>query len=72
MFFALSNKQKNHLSIISFSSLEQYFKEVIEIIVLSLSKNYLKMELLKEVENIHWNVFQIRKSMFLETHTMVS
>lgn len=53
MLFALSNKQKNHLSIISFSSLEQYFKEVIEIIVLSLSKNYLKMELLKEVENIH-------------------
>lgn len=51
MLFALSNKQKNHLSIISFSSLEQYFKEVIEIIVLS--KNYLKMELLKEVENIH-------------------
>lgn len=53
MFFALFNKLKNHLSIIRFSSLEQYFKEVIAITVLSPSKNYLRMEFLKEVDNIH-------------------
>lgn len=72
MGFAIFNKPKSQLSIISFSSLEQYFKQVIAITVLSLYKNYLEVELLKEVDNIHWNVFQIRKNMFLETHSMVS
>lgn len=51
--FALFNKPKNQPSMNSFSSLEQYFNEVIAITVLSLSKNYFKVKLLKEIDNIH-------------------
>lgn len=48
MLLMLFNKLKSHLSIISFSSLEQYFKEVIVITVLPLSK----VELFEEVDNM--------------------